>query len=216
MALVECEECGAQVSDRATACPNCGCPIERARDELPPMAVPAEADLGSPTDDEHDSDPDERVPEQGRRRPRVGASRPGRRRRRPRDAAPDDKQEDQTKVAAGCLGCVGLIVVLAFLGNLVPDAQPEVGPAGPKPQSSAWDGSVPEVQQYLERTMKDSDSLEILDASPVKEITHEGETYWGVRYRYKGKNSFGAYVTDEHVFLIRDGRVVRVVPYRGD
>lgn len=28
MALVKCPECGRQVSDKATACPNCGCPIE--------------------------------------------------------------------------------------------------------------------------------------------------------------------------------------------
>jgi len=27
MALVNCEECGSQVSDRAAACPKCGCPI---------------------------------------------------------------------------------------------------------------------------------------------------------------------------------------------
>lgn len=28
MALIKCKECGHEVSDRATACPNCGCPIE--------------------------------------------------------------------------------------------------------------------------------------------------------------------------------------------
>ena len=27
MALIKCSECGHEVSDRATACPNCGCPI---------------------------------------------------------------------------------------------------------------------------------------------------------------------------------------------
>lgn len=27
MALIECKECSKQVSDKATACPNCGCPI---------------------------------------------------------------------------------------------------------------------------------------------------------------------------------------------
>lgn len=33
MALINCSECGHQVSDKATACPNCGCPIET---QLPP------------------------------------------------------------------------------------------------------------------------------------------------------------------------------------
>jgi len=29
MALIKCEECGKEVSDRATTCVNCGCPIEK-------------------------------------------------------------------------------------------------------------------------------------------------------------------------------------------
>lgn len=28
MALIKCSECGHEVSDKASACPNCGCPIE--------------------------------------------------------------------------------------------------------------------------------------------------------------------------------------------
>ena len=31
MALIKCKECGKEFSDKATACPNCGCPIEQAR-----------------------------------------------------------------------------------------------------------------------------------------------------------------------------------------
>ena len=30
MALIKCIECGKEVSDRASCCPNCGCPIESA------------------------------------------------------------------------------------------------------------------------------------------------------------------------------------------
>lgn len=30
MALIKCSECGNEVSDKAKACPNCGCPIEKA------------------------------------------------------------------------------------------------------------------------------------------------------------------------------------------
>lgn len=27
MALINCQECGKKISDRAESCPNCGCPI---------------------------------------------------------------------------------------------------------------------------------------------------------------------------------------------
>lgn len=29
MSLVKCPECGKEISDRATSCPNCGCPVEK-------------------------------------------------------------------------------------------------------------------------------------------------------------------------------------------
>lgn len=34
MALIKCPECGKEISDRAKACPNCGCPIEATPDDL--------------------------------------------------------------------------------------------------------------------------------------------------------------------------------------
>ncbi|GEM_PF-2208188 len=47
MALIECRECGRQVSDKASSCPQCGCPIRQiaARDEVP--ASQAECQLYS-------------------------------------------------------------------------------------------------------------------------------------------------------------------------
>ena len=33
MALIKCSECGKEISDRAIACPNCGCPIEKEKAE---------------------------------------------------------------------------------------------------------------------------------------------------------------------------------------
>jgi len=37
MALIECPECGRQVSDKASSCPQCGCPIHKVavREEVP-------------------------------------------------------------------------------------------------------------------------------------------------------------------------------------
>lgn len=33
MALIKCLECGKEISDKASACPNCGCPIEKGKAE---------------------------------------------------------------------------------------------------------------------------------------------------------------------------------------
>ena len=41
MALINCSECGHQVSDKAKTCPNCGCPIETQLP--PPIPEPAQA-----------------------------------------------------------------------------------------------------------------------------------------------------------------------------
>ncbi len=35
MALISCEECGRQISDRAVSCPGCGCPVDRAGERCP-------------------------------------------------------------------------------------------------------------------------------------------------------------------------------------
>lgn len=34
MALIKCKECGKEISDKATACPNCGCPIIQNKVEI--------------------------------------------------------------------------------------------------------------------------------------------------------------------------------------
>lgn len=34
MALIKCPECGKEISDLATDCPNCGCPIKRSEGQI--------------------------------------------------------------------------------------------------------------------------------------------------------------------------------------
>lgn len=42
MALMPCEECGREISSRASACPHCGCPV-LPKTDTPPAAIPATA-----------------------------------------------------------------------------------------------------------------------------------------------------------------------------
>lgn len=44
MALVTCEDCGRDVSDRAPACPNCGAPVASAHDRDAPSEVTVDGD----------------------------------------------------------------------------------------------------------------------------------------------------------------------------
>ena len=44
MALIQCEDCGHDVSDRAPACPNCGAPIAGTADKDAPEGVTVEDD----------------------------------------------------------------------------------------------------------------------------------------------------------------------------
>lgn len=47
MALIACPDCGKQVSDKAPACPSCGCPIETKRvDKRVRIAIPNTEALG--------------------------------------------------------------------------------------------------------------------------------------------------------------------------
>ena len=48
MALVKCTECGHEVSDKASACPYCGCPIEKNNEELSDTMVEDEPKFRKP------------------------------------------------------------------------------------------------------------------------------------------------------------------------
>lgn len=82
--------------------------------------------------------------------------------------------------------------------------------AGAQPTNSAWDGSVFEVERFLQRSLKDPKSFEAIDwYKPVAHLL-EGKYAWAVRVRYRAKNSFGAYVIEDQIFYIQHGQVVYV------
>lgn len=77
--------------------------------------------------------------------------------------------------------------------------------------NSAWDGSVPGVERYLQMTLKDPDSYKGIEWSPIA----KGCEGYSVRHKYRAKNSFGGYVTNEAVFMLNpDGIVTGSLPMR--
>jgi len=125
-------------------------------------------------------------------------------------------------VAAGLL----MIVISGITQNFAPPTSSGATPTPPPPQSvskpqpaetqkkvynSSWDGSVWQVEHYLDRVLKDPDSFDAIEWSPVVEIGYG----YSVRCRYRAKNSFGGYVIEEKVFTMNaHGDVIGVEDWR--
>lgn len=76
--------------------------------------------------------------------------------------------------------------------------------------NSGWDGSVWQVEHYLKRNLKDPDSFDAIEWSPVID---NGNGY-AVRCRYRAKNSFGGYVIEEKIFAMnKNGDVISVADW---
>lgn len=78
-------------------------------------------------------------------------------------------------------------------------------------ENSAWDASVPAVTDYLKSNLKDPDSFQAIEWSPVKKIESGG---YMVRCKYRAKNSFGGYVVENKVFIMTtDGAITSAVDW---
>lgn len=113
-------------------------------------------------------------------------------------------QTDLWKAGFVILG-LGLFVYSSISMRGTPVA-PSATPSVPMETvfNSAYDGSVIQVERYLKRTLKDPGSFQAIQWYPVQKDL-EGFT---VRVRYRAKNSFGALVIEDGVFLLdRQGRV---------
>jgi hypothetical protein len=79
---------------------------------------------------------------------------------------------------------------------------------GPKPENSAYDGSVRVVDKYLEKVLNDYHNSEYVEWSPVTKIYIGKEPYWGVRLKLRAKNAFGGYILRDTFYFMRNGQVV--------
>ena len=110
---------------------------------------------------------------------------------------------------------------IASAGSLLPDSERVKGvrenlkekeniisDIGEKPENSSWDGSVRPVKEYLKERLRDPDSVEYMEWSPVHLAYLNGEPVWRVRGKYRAKNAFGGYVIEEKLFYMRHSQVV--------
>ena len=98
MALIECEECGHQVSNKAQECPKCGAPVSGT-------------DVGPSIDEERQrAEVLTRAKEEAKQ-----------------EIEAEQNAKAQKLVKEGCLGCLGLpvalIVALVVIGSLLPKAE---------------------------------------------------------------------------------------------
>ena len=66
---------------------------------------------------------------------------------------------------------------------------------GKKPQPQGWEREKPPfiVQMYLKRILKDPDSVQYIETYSPVVSTYNGQKCWALKFKYRAKNSFGAY-----------------------
>ena len=114
-------------------------------------------------------------------------------------------------------GCAWIIIIsLAIVGytTFFGDDSKKSSSSKEAVINSEWDGSVQPVEDYIKNNLNDPDSYksvswsEVFKLNDTKEI---GFASYQVRHKYRAKNAFGAYVTEEKLFkLDYQGNIVEV------
>lgn len=134
-------------------------------------------------------------------------------------AAVDDAAKDATTGKAtkggGRWSTLWTAVAFVVLVNYVwPSGKSTPARSTPAPvqavvSNSGWDGSVRQVKDYLRATLKDPDSLDVMEWSNVIGNDKGG---FMVRVKYRAKNSFGGYVIEHKLFTLdAQGKVTGAV-----
>ena len=117
-------------------------------------------------------------------------------------------QRAQQSANNGCtIGCLSIIGLVTLMSILTPKNNDSDTGNGAVVQSSPWDASVRQVDDWLKNSVKDPDSLQYIEWSPVSQQAN-GE--FMVRVKYRAKNSFGGYVVENKLFFLSSsGTVLR-------
>jgi hypothetical protein len=119
---------------------------------------------------------------------------------------------------SGCLAAFFIVIAAAFLFNMMvgskeDDEGPLRSPTATSPQkvtvqNSNWDGSVWQVESWLKHNLKDPDSYDAIEWSPVIKSADGG---FVVRVKYRAKNSFGGFVIENRIFILDSQGTVQSV-----
>lgn len=110
------------------------------------------------------------------------------------------------------IGCV-LIFSILLVGSSDSDSSGDSGEKSEVVTNSAWDASVSQVKDYLEKNLRDPNSTEYVEWSKV--VKKEDGTFM-VRCKYRSKNGFGGMVNANQVFYLdAEGNVTSVTDYYG-
>ena len=78
-------------------------------------------------------------------------------------------------------------------------------------KNSPWDSSVYQVKQWYKKNLKDPDSVQYIEWSPVIKMPNGS---YAVRVKYRARNSFNGYVVQEDVCGLNAlGNVISCVDY---
>jgi hypothetical protein len=120
----------------------------------------------------------------------------------------------------GCGGFLLILFIIGIFGSIFggSDSSTSKAPASTTPPppvenvlNSSWDASVWQVESYLQKTLKDPDSFEAIEWSPVQKVNLTTHKYI-VRCKYRAKNSFGGYAVANQIFYLdKSGNVVNIM-----
>jgi RNA polymerase subunit RPABC4/transcription elongation factor Spt4 len=119
------------------------------------------------------------------------------------------ERESRKRLGLIILSTIAIFLVLCVIGSFISsDSSNNRTISKNIVYNSELDGSVEQVKSWLQENLKDPDSLQFIEWSPVQKI-YDGR--FMVRVKYRAKNSFGGYVIENKIFsLDSSGNLVNV------
>ena len=124
-------------------------------------------------------------------------------------------QKPSSRKPSGCGWILVISAVIAVYASFFSGSSNDSSKHDEAVFNSEWDSSVSQVVDYLKNVyLNDPDSYKSISWSAVVKLNDTKETGFAcyqVRHRYRAKNGFGGYATEEKVFkLDYQGNIVEV------